>query len=89
MKEMGGTTRVVRETSIKNAEIAEDFLEKRREASVVFFEEMQRGRVLGAPLWARVLKKIPVNRGGAGTRGGGQEDRRDQNSCLSCLSCPP
>ena len=34
MEKMGGMTRVVRETSIKNAEIAEDFLEKRIEASV-------------------------------------------------------
>ena len=43
MKEMGGTTRVVRETSIKNAEIAEDFLEKRREASVVFLKKCREG----------------------------------------------
>ena len=36
-EKMGGMTGVVRETSIKNAEIAEDFLEKRREASGGFF----------------------------------------------------
>ena len=63
-EKMGGMTKVVRETSIKNTEIAEDFLEKRREASAVFLKKCRERRVLGAPLWARVLKKIPVNKGG-------------------------
>ena len=50
MKEMGRMTGVVRETSIKNAEIAEDFLEKRREASGVFLKKCRERGVLGAPL---------------------------------------
>ena len=60
---------MVRETSIKNTEIAEDFLEKRREASAVFLKKCRERRVLGTPT-ARVLKKIPVNKGGTRETGG-------------------
>ena len=48
MKEMGRMTGVVRETSIKNAEIAEDFLEKCREAS-----EFQACKKAGSAVYTR------------------------------------
>ena len=38
---------------------------------------MQRGRVLGAPLWARVFKKIPVNKGGGKS---GKSDKSDKKN---------
>ena len=61
MKEMGRMTRVVRETSIKNAEIAEDFLEKRREASEGLFEKTQRTRGFRCACGAGIKKDTQEN----------------------------